>query len=424
MKYRRQTSLLLFPLVLIAALCTATPARAQDSKALIDALVKKGILSNDEAAKIAAEIKTTESATDVSTGGSKFIRRMALQARVQTQFVNLDTNIERAAAQPPATNHFLLRRLYFGVKPEFTENFSGNFNYDFANLSFDAAFVTWKHSPAFAIDAGLRKVPFGYDETTSSGQLRAIERSPATNYFVGSNNGRRLGAGSYHVGVFAGGTKHGFFYQGALTNPERDEFSTGTAVANATPGVNAVGGKANNNFAAWGQLGYGDKIGSVSFKCGFEAGFVRDQGGKVLGAGDDLRVYSAFADVQIGALNLQGAWLGASNEHGTSATRGAKPWGWWLMPSYKAGNLEWVVRVGGLDSDHRGVDLSDGIRSAPGGGTMNQLTEWFLGANYYFNGNDTKLQLGYVRAESKDTVTGAPAKARTEGVRSQLQLNF
>jgi hypothetical protein len=55
---------------------------------------------------------------------------------------------------------------------------------------------------------------------------------------------------------------------------------------------------------------------------------------------------------------------------------------------------------------------------------MNKMSEWFIGGNLYFHGNDTKLQLGYIRAESKDTVTGGSAKATTDGVRSQLQLNF
>ena len=54
----------------------------------------------------------------------------------------------------------------------------------------------------------------------------------------------------------------------------------------------------------------------------------------------------------------------------------------------------------------RGVDLADGIRSAPGGGTMDKMSEWFVGGNYYFKGDNVKLQLGYIHGESKDTVTG------------------
>ena len=70
------------------------------------------------------------------------------------------------------------------------------------------------------------------------------------------------------------------------------------------------------------------------------------------------------------------------------------------------------------------MNLSDGIRSAPSGGTMNKMSEWYFGFNYYFRGNDVKWQLGYLYGESKDTITGATAKAKTEGIRSQLQVNF
>jgi hypothetical protein len=418
-------------LTLLGALLAAVPAFAQDNKALIDALVKKGILTNDEATQIAAEVSKGESAMDVSTGGSKFIKKIALQARFQTQFAGLTTSIDGAAANPPATQHFLVRRLYLGVKPDFGDGWSGNFNYDFANLSFDAALISWKQSDALVIDAGLRKVPFAYDEITSSGNLKAIERSPITRYFVEGNNGRRLGAGSYHTGLWIGSaqdarsaTPLGLYYTVAITNPERDEFSTGDSSTNSTPGVNAVGSKANNNFAAWGSVGYGGKFADGSFKVGLDAGRLPDQGGKTVGTGHDLTVYSLYGDVTSGAFNLQGAWLTAKNEQGVSATQDAKPWGYWIMPSIKNGNWEGLVRYSYIDSDHRGVDLGDGIRSAPSGGTMNKMSEWFIGGNYYFHGNDTKLQAGYIHGESKDTVTGGAAQAKTDGVRTQVQLNF
>jgi hypothetical protein len=409
----------------------AGSALAQESKALIDALVKKGILTNDEATQITTEVAKSESAFDVSTGGSKFIKKIALQARFQTQFAGLTTSIDGAAANPPPTSHFLIRRLYLGVKPDFGNGWSGNFNYDFANLSFDAAYIEWKQSDALVIDAGLRKVPFAYDEITSSGNLRAIERSPVTRYFVEGNNGRRLGAGSYHTGWSVGSaqdarsaTPVGFYYTVALTNPERDEFSTGDSSANSTPGVNAVGSKANNNFATWASLGYGGKFAAGSFKVGVDFGLLPDQGSKIIGTGHDLTVYSAYGDVTFGALNLQGAWLAAKNEQGVSTTQDAKPSGYWIMPSIKNGNWEGLVRYSLVDSDHRGVDLADGIRSAPGGGTMNKMSEWFVGGNYYFHGNDTKFQAGYIHGESRDTLTGAAAKATTDGVRTQVQLNF
>ncbi len=55
---------------------------------------------------------------------------------------------------------------------------------------------------------------------------------------------------------------------------------------------------------------------------------------------------------------------------------------------------------------------------------MNKADEYYVGFNYYIKGNDFKLQAGYVRGESNDTVKGAPAKASTDGLRSQVQVQF
>jgi hypothetical protein len=320
-----------------------------------------------------------------------------------------------------------MRRVYFGFKAELGDGFSGVVNYDFANLSFDKAYIEWKQSDAFVIDAGLRKVPFGYEENTSSGDLKAIERSPATRYFVEPNNGRRLGAGSYHTGLYVGGTQDsGLFYNIAITNPERDEFSTGTT---SVSGVNNVGNSTNNNLAYWGNLGYSGKCSKASFKGGIEGGYLPDQGGTaaLIGTGQNLTVYGAFVDVTVADFNLAGEILGAKNPLGASATHGAKPHGYWVQPSYMITKaFEGVARYSYVDSDGRGIALSDGIKYAPTaiGGTMNKMQELYLGGSWYIKGNDVKLQAGYIIGQSVDTTAGTTAKAKTDGFRSQLQLNF
>ncbi len=398
-----------------AALLTA-PAFAQDSKALIDALIKKGILTNDEAAQITADVKNAEAAQDVATSGGKFLKKLTLSGRLQVQYAGLSTDIDGAAAQPPATNHFFLRRIYWGFKADLADNWSATFNYDFAGSTFDAAYITWKQNDAFAIDVGLRKVPFAWDEFYTSSDIRAIERSPLTRYFVESNNGRRLGAGSYRVGVYAGGSlPGGVFYSVAVTDPERDESFTGVAGA---------GSRTTNTLAYWGNLGVANKFEGGNYRLGASVGFLPDQGGKILGAGDNLTVYGLYGEVQSGGFFLRSEGMWSNNDHGASAASDANAWGYYVMPCYRVGNLEGVVRYSYIDSDGRGVDLGDGVRSAPSGGTMNKMSEWFVGGNLYFHNNDTKLQLGYIWAESKDTVTGGKAKATAEGIRSQLQLNF
>ena len=398
---------------------------AQQSKALIDALVKKGILSDEEAKALVAEVAKTENATDVSTSNDKILKKLTLSGRFQVQYAGIGESIDGAAVHPVSTEHFLLRRIYLGAKAEFGDGFSGNLNYDFANSSFDAAFIQWKQSDQLVIDAGFRKAPIGLEEwVTSSGNLRAIERSPATRYFVESNNGRRLGAGSYRTGLYASGSESGFTYTVAVTNPERDEFSS--LNGNSDPGVQGSGTASTNKMSVWGNLGYGGKFTGGSYKFGTSAGYLPDQGGpgSTIGQGNGITVYNAYAVVTAGGFDIEGEYFSADDHHGVSAARDAKPKGYWIQPAYRVGDWEAVARYSYVDSDGRGVNLSDGTRSAPSGGTMDKMSEWYLGGNWYIKGNDMKLQLGYIHAESKNTVAGAPAKATADGVRSQVQVNF
>ena len=180
---------------------------AQDSGPLIDLLVKKGMLNSQEAEELRADLLKDTSAGIISTiSGGKSTVGLSISGRLQIQYAGLGTQIDGVAANPVSTEHFFLRRIYLGVKANLGNGWSSTLNYDFAGSTFDQAFISWRQSDALAVDVGFRKVPFGLEEWyTSSGSLKAIERSPATRYFVESNNGRRLGAGSYRTGVFVGG---------------------------------------------------------------------------------------------------------------------------------------------------------------------------------------------------------------------------
>ena len=402
------------------ALMAATSALAQDSGPLIDMLVKKGMLNDQEAEELRADLTRDASAGIISTiSGGKSTVGLTIAGRLQVQYAGLSTDISGTAADPAATQHFFLRRIYLGAKANLGAGWSSSINYDFAGSTFDEAKISWAQNDALNLDIGFRKVPFGLEEWyTSSGSLKAIERSPGTRYFVEANNGRRLGAGSYRIGVYVGGkSDNGLFYNVAVTNPERDESAAGVA---------SSGTAANNNLAYWGNVGYKGKSGEdLVYVLSASVGVLPDQGGKVLGAGDNLTVYNAFADVTKGPFDLQLEYFGSDNQHGISATQSSKSSSYSIQPAIKVGDkMEYAVRYTYVDSDGRGVNLSDGIRSAPGGGTMNTMSEWYFGLTYFFRGNDVKWQVGYILGESDDTVTGGFAKAKTSGVRSQMQVNF
>lgn len=417
------------------ALGSATMAVAQDSGALVDALVRKGILNDQEAEEIRADLQKDFATSNIFvTPSAKSVNALAIKGRMQVQFADLSTDISGTAADPAATQHFLLRRIYLGVKARLGSDFSANLNYDFAGSTFDEAFIRWDGNEWLSTDIGFRKAPIGLEEWgTSSGKLKAIERSPITRYFVESNNGRRLGAGSYREGVFVGrDVKEGFTYTLAVTNPERDESSVGAAGA---------GNSTSNNFAYWANIGYGGKVGTAgTYKVGASYGLLPDQGGRgvpavpplatPLGKGNDINVYSIYADTTFGAFSLIGEFWGAKVDQGAAAPApagtDASPTGFYIQPSFKfTPELEAVVRYSYLDSDGRGVNLSDGVRSSPSGGTMDKMSELYIGGNWYIQGDDVKLQMGYIYAKSEDSVTGVSGpKATTSGVRAQMQVQF
>lgn len=411
--------------LLAGALLTCASVCAQESGALIDALIRKGILTNQEAEDIRADLVRESNVVPAHVyGGNKSTDRLTVGMRMQIQYASLDTDIRGAAVKPVATDHAFLRRMYFTLKAGVGGNWGALFTYDFAGGSYDDAIVEWKPTSDLSFNFGLRKVNVGYEERASSGNIKGIERSSVTRYFVESNNGRRLGAASYRIGVFLDGKKdltsrYGFVYSAAVTNPERNETFTGSS---------SSGDNTNNKPALWGSVALTGKLTNGSWIAGVGTGFLPDQGGAGtanLGRGFDLNVYSVYTDISAGRFGLMAEFLMADVERGASATTDATPKGFFVQPSFNVTEtLEAVIRYAWLDSDHRGVTLSDVVRSAPSGGTMNTFIEWYAGANWYLRGNDLKFQLGGVYGETRDTVAGAPAEAKAVGVRSQVQLQF
>jgi hypothetical protein len=391
---------------------------------LLEALVRKGVLTTQEAKDIHADL-AKEQKPILVLPGSKNVSSLTLKGRIQSQFVALGTDIDNTSADPAPTQHFFLRRVYLGVTAKLADDFTANLTYDFAGSTFDEAFIRWSGNEWLTTDVGLRKAPMGLEEWgTSSGKLKAIERSPVTRYMVESNNGRRLGAASYRQGVFVGhDAKEGFTYNVAITNPEREESSAAAA---------ATGDNTNNSLAYYANIGYGGKIGKSknTYKVGASYGLLPDQGGASStnrGKGFGLDVYSVYGTLDVGKFALAAEYWGAQVEQGAvAANTNASPSGFWLMPSYKfTDKFEGVVRYSYLDSDGRGVNLSDGVRSSPSGGTMNKMSEWYLGGNWYIKSDDVKLQAGYIYATSEDSTAGVSGpKATTSGLRAQMQVQF
>lgn len=401
-------------------------ARAVDSGALLDALIRKGILTNQEAEDIRADlVRDSNTVPSQAMAGGKSTNRLSVGMRMQLQYAHIDTTVSGAAVKPVYTDQPFTRRIYFTMKAGVGGDWGAQFTWDFASSYYDDAFIGWTPTPDLQFNFGLRKVAVAYEERFSSGNLKGLERSGATRYFVEGNNGRRLGAASYRIGAFLDGKRDlspntTLVYTAAVTDPERGE-----TVADAA----SSGDASTNRVALWGTLGLLGKLPENGYwTTGVGVGFQPDRGGwgtTNFGRGHDLTLYSVYLDVQAGRFGLMGEYLMADVERGVSATRDARPRGYFLMPTFLlTETVEAVVRYTAVDSDGRGLQLGDVMRSAPSGGTMNRFEEWYGGVNWYLRGIDLRLQLGAMSGRTKETVTGAPAEAKAVGARSQLQVQF
>jgi hypothetical protein len=404
----RATFIVLLTLI-VARAAPAEPSAQEARRELLDVLVQNGFLTRPQADSLATP------APRFVVPATKAVTRLSLGGRIQTQFVSLSATQDNAP-DPSSVNHFLLRRVYLTAKADLGPDWRANLTYNFANSLFDIATVQWVAAPSTTVDIGYRMVNLGREQRLSSGVLKAIERSAATRYFVESNNGTRLGAGSYRVGVFADGTVGDVFWGAALTNPEQP---TTTALA-AAPGTSA-----NNRPAFWLNGGLDRKTSVSRLVLGTGIGWLPDQGGRVVGTGEDLFAGTLYADYTRGRFNLLAEFLGAHNPGGAADGSDALILGGFIQPSWSfTKQLEGVARIGYLDTDGRGVTLRDALPSAPATLANNRVWDAYLGGTWYFQGNDLKLQAGLTYALGEDTPAGASAKAESYGLRSQMQINF
>lgn len=231
-----------------------------------------------------------------------------------------------------------------------------------------------------------------------------------------SNNGTRLGAGSYRVGVFADGNAGEFVWGAALTNPEQP---TTNAMASG------FGGSGNNTPALWLNGGHTPKGAGSKLATGVGLGALPDQGGRAVGKGDDLFVANVNADYTAGRFNLLAEAYASDNAGGAVDGSDSRAWGAYAQPAWAfTPRFTGVARISYLDTDGRGATLCDMVPGAPTTRANDRMWETYLGGAWSLRGDDLKVSAGFVYARGEDTPTGAADGSEATGVRSQLQMRF
>jgi phosphate-selective porin OprO and OprP len=228
-------------------------AFADSATDIVDALVMKGVLTEEEGRLITKGHTSKTNVTPVlkekdnnftieSPNGNNSISltgRIHLDYRGYSSYGDSDAALSSITASPSATgaDTFDIRRARLGVKYKFAKNYSGEivFNTVGAVNVLDVAFmdINWFEKAKFRI--GQFKMPYSLEQLTSSNNIDFIERSFVDAYIPAKEIGAQ---------VFGEPTK-GMTYALALSN--------------GLPAANAVGSEADNR-----QDGK-DVIGRVTF---------------------------------------------------------------------------------------------------------------------------------------------------------------
>ena len=385
----------------LSAALVGSVSYATSNDALLDLLVKKGVLTDTEATAVAAELKEENKGITFSAKGKETVK-LRFNGRMHFQYDSLDADAN--GTDLDSTNHFYFRRLRLGVKATHENGLFAETVVDFAenDLSIDKAVAGYEFSEAFTGMVGYQKVPFGFQETTSSSKIKTIERS-ATNRFFADD----IDFAGRHTGLHAKGKLGGgFSYAAAIVNGAQGEGSKLLGSA-----------EASNDLAVFGRIQWsGDDL-TLGVDGGSQSNnTVADVADKE-DVARDVTAFTGYANYKFEGLDILGEYF-----HGDFDDAGDVD-GYAIRVAYKIDKFEPVVRYSHLKSDNILIDADELIRRGPKGGTVegqdNEIDSWYVGLNYYHN-KAVSLMGGYEFAEVE---SGSSANDYdVDGLRARLQV--
>ena len=374
-----------------AVFCAAT-SYAVSNDALLDLLVEKGVLTDTEATSVAAELKEENKGVSFSSKGKETVK-LRFNGRLQFQYDALDA--ENEVGDKPSTNHFYFRRLRFGAKATHENGLYAETVFDFAgdDLSINKALAGYEYSDALNASFGYNKVPFGFQETTSSSKIKTIERSAANRFFADD-----IDFSGKHAGLFAkGDLGGGLSYSAALVNSAQGEGSKLMGASNAS-----------NDLAYFGRLQWKNDGLTIGVDGGHQS-----NSDKV--AGNDVTAFTGYVNYKFEGLDLLGEYFS-----GDLGNQGDVD-GYALRAAYKMGKFEPVVRYSHVKADTFEIDTDELIRRAPSVNVDEadaEIDSYYVGVNYYHN-KAVSLMLGYEIADAEDS---AGNTNDVDGLRARVQV--
>ena len=421
-----------YPLLVCAMLLPSIGARAYD-RPMLDMLVRKGVVSRREAAELAKECAEV-------VYEARYAKSVKISSRFQLQFEDLSSELFSGDGAPlygrPKTG-FIVRRMFLQADASLGSGWDARMSVDLARTRLNSVltdnYVSKKIDGEWlegTLYLGFMKPYFCYEDVVSSFSLSAIERSTASMYWTGAANGRRLGVGNRYAGVRWNGKVgrvKGLSYTLAVTNSfqlDPDE----------TDGLEYD--YKDNHLAYWLSLHYDIKQDDFNLRFGVYTMY-SSTANKKMGQGEAAAIYSVnpYFTGNWGALYFWGEYLASAVDDGralpSNSWARANPYGLNICFEYRFdigefGKLAPVFRYSWLDTDGRGLNISDAVRQADNvGGVFNTAQDFYVGLNWYLDGDNLKIQLGYSYVQFSGEIDGdSPHVAEGHALRLQLQVKL
>lgn len=372
----------------------AIAANAQD-KALLETLVKKGMLTQQEAAQIAKDSVAVSPAT-------KSTKSIKIFGGANGYYTWSRESVKAGSEPSSQLSGFTLKHVKIGLDADVGAGWSAKVVTDFGENAKSRDYLdTVVLSKAIDYDyingtlqLGLRKVNMGYEQNTDDFEQLAIETSVATNFFT--NSGSQLGKnfGSRTVGVFWDGNiaqVDGLYYGAAVTS--------GVAESGNEDFLSAAKGD-SSSLSFWANLGYKNvadvKGETLSYDFGINFGYApQGMDNAFFSKKGSVWGINPYATINWRGLTLIGEYFlqQAEDRDGVGRT----PMGANFTAAYKMDIGEWgaiepVFRASYVTTN--GMGLADVEIHGMTYRTINQAMTFYGGVNWYAT-SAVKTGLGY-----------------------------
>ncbi|MBO5254214.1 MAG: hypothetical protein J6B07_00125 [Opitutales bacterium] len=406
----------------ILAVTCAFSTYAQD-KALLETLVKKGMLTQQEATQIAKEsVEVTPSA--------KTTKQIRVFGGMQGWFKWADNYISDGTASLNEISGFELKYVKFGLEADVGSGWTATLVMDFGSEGdrrnyLDKVVISKNVDIDYingTMQIGLRKSNMGIEQITDDFGLLAIDRSIATNVFTHAGNTQNIKCfGGRTVGIFWDGeipSIEGLYYSAAITS----EITEGTSGV-----INNI--NANSGLSYYVAVGYKNVMElngrTINYDLGVNTGYA-SKGFERNDEKNEIWGVNPYAILKVAGVSIIGEMFYQNVQNGKTISTSADAFGANLIVAYKVdltggmGELEPVVRFSYVTTDGLGAGVTADNKTF----YFDDAKTLYVGVNWYPT-EAIKTSIGYEYGWYENGLNAVQAeRLHSNMVLAQLQVVF